>query len=127
LTPKPKPVLPRPIQSQHLKEDAIGRRGFKWETIKQLFEDFYFDAQMFNEVRRPSDEEQKPYRFVLQFKQGPHYYRMIFDLMNGDPNLPSRDEAFIITIFHDGANPGLPACDIQTLDGSYDLPTENIQ
>jgi hypothetical protein len=35
-------------------------------------------------------------------------------------------EAKIITMFHDGDHPAIPNCPVQLLDGTYDLPEENI-
>lgn len=127
LPPKPAPIIPRPIPSPHLKEDCIGRRQFKWETIKQLFEEFWLDACYQNDVLRPSDPPASPNRMVLQFQQGEHYYRMAFELIRNElrPDL-GPVEAWIVTIFHDGDRPALPDCPVQVLDGSYDLPEENI-
>jgi hypothetical protein len=127
LTP-PKPRhIPRPFANHHLKDDAIGRRGFTWEVIKQLFEDYWDQCDPMEEVKGDREEVFPPNRMVLQFKQGKHFYRMAFDLFANEifPNKPPY-EAEIITMFHDGPNPGLPDCDyIEIKD--YDLPTENIQ
>ena len=124
--PKPRHI-PRAIPHWHLKEDAIGRRKFTWEVIKQLFEEYWDYAEPMNEVLRASDERAPETRMVLQFQQGPHFYRMVFDLFPNDvfPDKPPY-HAEILTIFHDGPRPAL-ACDVIELDGSYDLPTENIK
>lgn len=126
MPPKPRHV-PRAIPHQHLKDDAIGRRGFKWETIKQLFEEFWEECDLMNDVKGTRQEVFPDTRMVLQFRQGVHYYRMAFDLFPNDvfPDKPPY-HAEIITMFHDGPNPALD-CDVIELDGTYDLPQENIQ
>lgn len=81
-----------------------------------------------NDVRRPQDDPFPGTPMVLQFHQEPHFYRMVFELLEnplGPPNDPI--EAMIITMFHDGNCPGLPLCEVQELDGTYDLPEENIK
>lgn len=123
--PKPRHI-PRAIPHQHCLDDAIGRRGFKWEVIKQLFEDYWDLADPMNEVKGSRSEVFPDTRMVLQFSQGPHFYRMAFDLFPNDvfPDKPPY-HAEIITMFHDGPAPALK-CDVNELDGSYELPTENI-
>ena len=127
MPPKPPLRPPRPIQSGHLKEKCLGPRLFQWETVKQLFEEYYLDAVRMNDVLRPGDEHHPDSYMVLQFQQGACFYRMAFEPIMNEfrPDLPPV-EARIITMFHDGFNPGLPACPVQLLDGTFDLPEENI-
>ena len=108
-------------------DDVLGRRGFKWASIKQLFEDFWDLGEPMNEVKGDRCEVFPESRMVLQFSQGPHFYRLVFDLFPNDvfPDKPPY-HAEIITMFHDGPNPALD-CEVIELDGSYDLPVENIR
>lgn len=125
--PPPKPRhIPRAIPHHHLLEDAIAIRKFKWEVIKQLFEEYWDLADRMNDVKGTRQEVYPDTRMVLQFFQDPHFYRMVFDLFPNDvfPDKPPY-HAEIITMFNDGPRASLD-CDVFELDGSYDLPTENI-
>ena len=127
MPPKHDPLRPpRAIPTKHLKE-VLGRRKFQWEIVKQLFEEYWLDGSKQNDVCRPADDPVGANVMVLQFQQGPHFYRLVYEPLSnplGPPRLPV--EAFIITVLHDGTSPGFPRCSVQQLDGSYDLPEENI-
>lgn len=127
MPPKPPPI-PRPILTGHLKRDAIDRRKFKWETIKQLFEEYFEDASFVNEVLPEEAEPEERDRFLLQFAQGPHFYLMIFEPVP-HPYGPDHDpvEALIITMYHTGTKQKFMEAPVFELDGSFDLPEENIQ
>lgn len=126
MPPKHEPPTPKLIKPRPEKWASIVRRGFTWEVIKQLFEDYWLDAHYQNDVLRPGEELARPNRMVLQFKQGDFFYRMAFELIKNEYG-PFPVEAYMVTIFHDGNTPGLPCCPVQVLDGTYDLPTENIK
>ena len=80
-----------------------------------------------SDVKGDRTDVYPPTRMVLQFSQGPYFYRMAFDLFPNDvfPNKPPY-RAEIITMMHTGFKAGLD-CDVIELDGSFDLPTERIQ
>lgn len=79
-----------------------------------------------NEVKGDREEIYPDTRMVLQFHQNGHFYRLVFDLFPNEvfPDKPPHS-GDIISIFHDGPCPALE-CDVIPLDGSYDLPTEDI-
>lgn len=127
MPPRHEPTTPRPIKPRPEKMALLIERGFSWEVIKQLFEGYWLEACYQNDVLRPGDAEESPNRMVLQFQQDSCYYRMAFELLENDfgPHLPPV-EAKIVTIFNDGCRAALPECPVQILDGSFDLPLENI-
>lgn len=114
------------VQNPHFNQAAHLRRGFKWEVVKQLVEEYWLDADQMERVKGTREQTFKSNRMVLQFKQGRHHYRLAFDLfLKSRTPLKHSYKVSVMTIFHDGRRPALD-CDVHVLDGTYDLPTENI-
>lgn len=119
-------VLESVVPNPHLDLVALGRRGFKWEIIKQLVEEYWIVADPMEDVKGDREVTYPKYRMVLQFQQGPHFYRLAFNLfLKTRSSVKKSYQVVVMTMFHDGTRPALD-CGVQMLDGTYDLPTENI-
>lgn len=127
--PEATPEIPPPYKGDpHLTDCAINKRGFTWEVIKELYEKFYLDAFLMNDVKAATDSRNYKNRMVLQFQQDTHFYCLIFEPeaeKNGPRNKIAKSK--IITMFYSGTHQKHARCPAHLLDGSYPLPTRKIR